>query len=586
MSTPTVTPPDAAEPPAATDATATPGPAWLGELLEVLELRRRTLLIAVGALALAGILAAVLLPGFLPPRPAVGAAVGLAVVLLAVAVTFGLDSLDLKVRGPRHVRSSGGILAEHLSGAPRPAALGRLVETLGARASAGGRVLVGLSPLDADLDAEGWQDALATGLADAGLRVLTVDLQRPAERHPGVVEVAEGRTSLADAVTFDDERMVARLGPGADPVAALGGLRAVLARLPSDIDVLLVLLPPPSGGGVLGAASALDHVYVLAEVDRSARVDLIAALDAFDAVQATSQVLLVAPVDGSAATATAEPEDLTTAEPPDGGEAVDGEDVDAPEAILRATLGKPDAVAHDTAGEETASGEAAAEEPAAEEPLAPPATLAEGEPAPAGEVALPDEPAVDEPALADEPAADEPDPAHRPEPDPVLAEDEDAPELRLMMAEAALELSDLGELDVPSAAAGGAAVDTDTTPIEHARTEHVDIGAERSSAEADPEGYDAGEPGVVETEASDPHVDPVAHDGTAPRDEDEPPLQLDLDDPSVEDPAEGTPPVVLSEPFADEPDLPEDPARVEAALRGIGGLWSPAPARVPTAPRH
>lgn len=482
-------------------------PAWLVELLEVLELRQRTLLLAIGAVALVGVLVALFLPGFLPPRPAVGAAVGLAAVLLGVAITFGLDSLDLQVRGPRHVRSSGGLLAQQLTGTPSPETLGRLVSALGGRARTDGRVLVGLSPIDVELDAEGWQDALAGALADDGLRVLTVDLQRPAEPHPGVVEVAEGRSTLADAVTFDDERMVARLGPGSDPVAALGGLRTVIDRLPSDIDVLVVLLPPPSGGGVLGASSALDHVYLLAEVDRTTRVELIAALDAFDAVQATSQVLLITP--------------RGAGEP----------------AVDPAVLEDAPVVGEPLVKEAVVEDAPVVAEPVTEEPVpAEAAPMVEDEPV-AAEPALPPAP---EPVSASEPVADA---------EPVLDEPrQDDEQLRLLMAEAALELSDIPALGLPDEPEVEDALDEGDPTVE---TPPVVLDEEPWEAALTPEHEPEPEPEPAAERAPEP--EPVAE---AP---------------------------VVEAPFPDQDDLPEDPERVAAALRFLGQEpWSP---RVPAAPR-
>ncbi|MBW3659849.1 MAG: hypothetical protein KY457_14510, partial [Actinobacteria bacterium] len=92
---------------AARSATPT-SPGWLAELVDILEDRRRILLTAAIGLSLLGTLAAFVLPQFVPPRPLVGAAVGLAAALLAVAIAVAADSADLTVRGARHVRAAGG----------------------------------------------------------------------------------------------------------------------------------------------------------------------------------------------------------------------------------------------------------------------------------------------------------------------------------------------------------------------------------------------------------------------------------------------------------------------------------------------
>lgn len=268
-------------------------PPWAVELLDVLELRRTVVITSAVGLAFLGVLAALVAPSLVPPRPLVGVAVGLAAILLAVAITLGVDSVDLVVRGPRHVRSSGGHLAAHLRGQPGPAPLGPLADAVAERAGADGRHLIGMVPAVTTAPVEAWHEALARALSLADLRVLTVDLVTRSETHPGVVDVAEGSVKIGAAVQFDDELLLARIGPGRDRAAALAAFPAVTRRLPADVDVLLAALPEVSEDGVLSAVAGLDHIYVVAESGRTPRVDLIATLDALDEAGVASEVLLV-----------------------------------------------------------------------------------------------------------------------------------------------------------------------------------------------------------------------------------------------------------------------------------------------------
>jgi hypothetical protein len=279
-------------------------PGWLAEVVEVLELRRGVLVTTAFGLSLLGVLTALALPGVLPPRPLVGAAVGLAAVLLAIAVALGVDSVDLVIRGPRHVRASGGRLAAQLAGPPDADAAASLAAAVERRVD-DGRTRIALTPASAtdDQDVAGWADALARALAVRGPRVLLVDLTPQREERPGVADVAAGSCRLAEAVDFDHELMLASVGPGRSRREALDGLTELAVRLPSDIEVLVVALPHLGEPGVLAGAAALDRVLVVVEADETPRVDLIAALDALDATAAGSEVVLLDPVDRPMVTA-------------------------------------------------------------------------------------------------------------------------------------------------------------------------------------------------------------------------------------------------------------------------------------------
>ncbi len=272
-------------------------PGWLAELLEVLEERRQVLLVAAAGLSVLGVLAALVAPGFVPPRPLVGAAVGLAAALLAVAITVAVDSADPTVTGPRHVRAAGGQVAAVLDATPSADAVAALAARIDARAGAGGRHWIALAPADRSIHTvSAWADVLGVALAARERRVVVIDLaDGPRPGVPGVVEVVGDELKLGQAVDFDRELMLARLGPGADDVRALELLTGLVPRLPSDIEILVVALPPLARPGALAAAGTLDRILVFADAGATSRVDLIASLDAIDATDTASEVVLLAP---------------------------------------------------------------------------------------------------------------------------------------------------------------------------------------------------------------------------------------------------------------------------------------------------
>lgn len=85
-------------------------PKWLYEGVDLVQERRRALLVTFVVVGVAGGVASYLAPDLLPPTPLVGAAVGTVGLLIALAVLIALDTASVKVRGPRHVRATGGEL--------------------------------------------------------------------------------------------------------------------------------------------------------------------------------------------------------------------------------------------------------------------------------------------------------------------------------------------------------------------------------------------------------------------------------------------------------------------------------------------
>lgn len=265
-------------------------------MLDILEHRRRTVITTAVGVSIVGMALAYIAPDLLPPTALVGAAVGLAAVLLAIAAALGVDSVDLTIRGGRHVRAAGGDVVAELPGRPDPAqtvALADALEPLG-----DGPVRIAFTPVSRSITTvPRWTDALAVELSRREHRVVVLDLASGPDEtgHPGVLEVVRDGVRLADAVRFDPELLLARLGPGEDDDGALAAWPRLADKLPSDVDVLLLSLPPVSRPGVLGAIGSADRVWLVAANDRTARVDLIAGLDAADRTGTPAEVVLLDP---------------------------------------------------------------------------------------------------------------------------------------------------------------------------------------------------------------------------------------------------------------------------------------------------
>jgi len=275
------------------DLSARTLPPWLTEAADVLWERRRLVVAAALVTVVIGIVGAMMAPSLLPPRAIVGAAVGLAAVLLAAAIGLAVDAADLIVRGARHVRAAGADVAASIG--PDVRDIGPLLARVGAHAE-NGRIRVALVPASRDAGAPGARaSALAEALARTGRRVLVTDLTRPATPTPGLSEVVTGERRLAEVAHLEDDLYLARVPVGTNPVGALQGLVDWVGNLPSDLDVLVVALPPLAEPAVMPAATFADLLLIQVEANRTERVDLIAALDAVDAANLTAEVVLVDP---------------------------------------------------------------------------------------------------------------------------------------------------------------------------------------------------------------------------------------------------------------------------------------------------
>ncbi len=264
------------------------------ETLDVLDLRASSLWGTALAVSVLGAVTAWALPGLLPPLPVVGATVAVSAMLLGVAVALVTDSMDRRVRGPRHVRAAGAELVAVLPTDAHPDVIGDLaVAVLDARS--------GDEPLRLGLAAAGpgvagvgpWADALGIALADHGASVLVVDIASGSTTRDGLAEIALGRRRLSEVARIADGLRLARVGPGRDPEAALDGLGRLNASLPRDLEVMIVALPPMVTRGALGASRHVDHLLVVGERDTTTRVELISALDAVGRVRSPAQVVLL-----------------------------------------------------------------------------------------------------------------------------------------------------------------------------------------------------------------------------------------------------------------------------------------------------
>ncbi len=268
-------------------------PSWLTESLAVLDARRRLVAGTAVAIVFLGAAVALIAPGLLPPRIIVGVAVGIAAVLLSVALALAVDAADLIVRGSRHVNAAGGKVSARIGRDHRD--VGPLLSATSRHAS-DGRVRLALAPASRAAGVPGARaNAVAQALARTGRKVLLCDMSRGETAAVGLSDVIAGDVPLTEAVRFDSELYLARLAVGSDPEAALAGLADWIHALPSDLEVLVIALPPLSEPGVLAAASALDVTMLLVEVGRTERVDLIASLDAIDAASLAAELVLVDP---------------------------------------------------------------------------------------------------------------------------------------------------------------------------------------------------------------------------------------------------------------------------------------------------
>jgi hypothetical protein len=269
-------------------------PLWLVEGLDVAEQRRLVIVVVALALAAVGVVVSLIAPGIVPRTAGVGAAVGFAALLLGYAAAVAVDAADLTVRGPRHVRAAGAELVAVVPSEPTlddAVPLARAV--LDAR-EGDERILLGLAATGRSTGrVVAWTDELAVALAQQGVSVLTIDLASGRSTQPGLYEVLTEGRRIGTVAEIDEELLLARVTAGSDLRGALAGLPELAPRLPRDLDVLLVALPTAASREVVAAATALDHLLVVAERGVTARVDLIAALDALERSETPAQAILV-----------------------------------------------------------------------------------------------------------------------------------------------------------------------------------------------------------------------------------------------------------------------------------------------------
>jgi len=269
-------------------------PLWAVELLDVLGRRGRLALAVSGVLAALGLLLGLIVPGLVPPRALAGALVGVTALAVGMALALALDALDVRVRGPRHVRSSGGELVALLPESATVLDVADLASAVRSVQVLGSTLHLGLAPVGEDLTSSvTWTRALAEALADAGASVLLIDLAAGPTDRAGVLEVVRDRRPLADVVTYAEGRSLAVAGPGADRLQALQALVTLPTVLPTDVDVLLVALPQIVTRSAVNASRVLDQVLFVAEANLTSRVELMASLDALRVAGCAPQVVLV-----------------------------------------------------------------------------------------------------------------------------------------------------------------------------------------------------------------------------------------------------------------------------------------------------
>lgn len=286
--------PDSAPPEPPPGRTRALPPLWSVELLDVLGRRGRLAVVVASALTGLALAAAAIAPAVVPPLALVGALVAITALAVGMALALALDALDVRIRGPRHVRSSGGELVALLPEIATASDVRDLAIAVRAVQVPGTTLHLGLAPVGEDLTScAAWTRALAESLADGGASVLLVDIASGPTDGPGITEVVRERTPLSDVVTYDDDRSLAVVGPGSDRIQALQALVTLPTVLPSDVDVLLVALPQIVTRSAVNASRVLDQVLFVAEANLSSRVELMASLDALRVAGCSPQVVLI-----------------------------------------------------------------------------------------------------------------------------------------------------------------------------------------------------------------------------------------------------------------------------------------------------
>lgn len=285
----------AAKPADAADQPVPRPPLWSVELLDVLGRRGRFAVVTASILTAFILLVALIAPSLVPPGPLVGAAVAVTALAIGLALALALDTLDVRVRGPRHVRSAGGELVALLPTLPRERDAADLAAAVLAVRPPNGTLHLGIAPIGNDLTTTvAWTRALGEALARSGTSVLLVDIAAGPTSERGILQVVRDRTPLADVVSYaPGDLPMAEAGPGGDHLQALQALVTLPTALPADVDVLLVAMPPIVTRSAVNASRVLDQVLFVAEANLTSRVDLMASLDALRVAGCSPQVILV-----------------------------------------------------------------------------------------------------------------------------------------------------------------------------------------------------------------------------------------------------------------------------------------------------
>ena len=374
-------------------------PLWSVELLDVLGRRGGFALAVAAVLSALALIVAVALPAVIPPRPLVGLLVATTALAVGLSLALALDALDVRVRGPRHVRSSGGELVALLPEAAAPRDARDLADAVRAVHVPGATLHLGLAPVGEDLTSSAaWTRALGEALADSGSSVLLVDLASGGSDGAGILEVVRDRRPLSEVVTYVEGRPLAEVGPGADVLQALQALITLPTLLPEDVDVMLVALPQIVTRTAVNASRVLDQVLFVAEANLTSRVELMASLDALRVAGCGPQVVLV---DGGTYTAL-RPDPVPAPQAPDRPAArIDPVPLEGAAAAAAIAAAAAASAASSAAAASTAvtASTAAAEEPAAAsaEPVAEEAEPLAEEPESVLEAAPAPEPVASEP---------------------------------------------------------------------------------------------------------------------------------------------------------------------------------------------
>ena len=260
-------------------------------MLDAIDVRRTLVLAIAIGVSLVALVISTLFPSVLTPTLGVGAIIGLAGCLLGAAAAVAVDAGDRTVRGPRHVDAAGANLVTVVRG---PVANDDLVTWAldRVREHDGLRLVLAAAGTDV-LRSRRLGESLGAALARRGHRVLYADLCDPHAAEPGAVEVVRGEMKLSQVVRFESGLSLARVGPGNSRDFALTEFPSFVARLPSDVDLLLAALPGLRQPGTLAAVAAADRVLLLVTANETSRVDLIAALDALDEAHVPGDVILL-----------------------------------------------------------------------------------------------------------------------------------------------------------------------------------------------------------------------------------------------------------------------------------------------------